>query len=179
VFSVRLAVLADWWTAIAAPRTRVAVKCHFNGQHWSSRRPNNRKFRALYLPPRSCQKAVLAAFALVAVPIAAQAAPAPNSAIRGKLIFLRCAACHAVSSKAPPKVGPHLQGVVGRASGSVAGFTYSPAMRAAALRWDESTLDRWLTRPAGVVPGTSMVFAGLPNPDDRKAVIAYLKKPVP
>jgi cytochrome c len=69
--------------------------------------------------------------------------------------------------------------VVGRPSGSVAGFTYSPAMKKAGLTWTEAQLDKWLTRPAGLVPGTSMVFAGLPNPDDRKAVIAYLKKPVP
>jgi cytochrome c len=107
------------------------------------------------------------------------APPAPVSAARGKLIFLRCAACHAISAAAPTKVGPHLQGIVGRASGAVPRFTYSPAMRAARLRWDDATLDRWLTRPAGLVPGTSMVFAGLANADDRKAVIAYLKKPVP
>lgn len=107
------------------------------------------------------------------------AAPAPNLAAKGKLIFLRCAACHSVSASAPKKVGPHLQGVVGRQSGAVAGFTYSPAMKKVALKWDDATLDKWLTRPAGVVPGTSMVFAGLSNPEDRKAVIAYLKKPVP
>jgi cytochrome c len=122
----------------------------------------------------------LAALGALAVtqPVPA-AAPAPTSAARGKLIFLRCAACHAITAAAPAKVGPHLQGVVGRASGSVARFTYSPAMRAANLRWDDAMLDRWLTRPAGLVPGTSMVFAGLANADDRKAVIAYLKKPVP
>ena len=84
-----------------------------------------------------------------------------------------------MSASAPAKVGPHLQAVVGRASGSVPRFTYSPAMRTANLRWDEATLDRWLTRPAAVVPGTSMVFAGLANANDRRAVIAYLKKPVP
>jgi cytochrome c len=106
------------------------------------------------------------------------AGPAPTSAARGKLVFLRCAACHAISAAAPAKVGPHLQGVGGRASGTVPRFTYSPAMRTARLTWDEATLDRWLTRPAGLIPGTSMVFVGLANADDRKAVIAYLKKPV-
>ena len=57
--------------------------------------------------------------------------------------------------------------------------TLSAAPTPARLRWDEATLDRWLTRPAGLVPGTSMVFAGLASADDRRAVIAYLKKPVP
>ena len=128
---------------------------------------------------RSKFSIVIAVGMLAAAASSGGAAPAPNLAAKGKLIFLRCAACHAVSAKAPKKVGPHLEGVVGRQSGSVAGFTYSPAMKKTSLRWDEATLDKWLTRPAGLVPGTAMVFAGLPNPDDRKAVIAYLKKPVP
>lgn len=117
--------------------------------------------------------------ALSAPQLAPAAAPAPTSAARGKIIFLRCAACHAMSATAPAKVGPHLQGVAGRASGVVPRFTYSPAMRRANLRWDDATLDRWLTRPASVVPGTSMVFAGLSNANDRAAVIAYLKRPAP
>jgi len=109
----------------------------------------------------------------------ALAASPKDQALMGKRIFLRCAACHAVSAAAPRKVGPHLEGIVGRKSGAVEGFNYSPAMRAAALKWDVATLDRWLTRPAAVVPGTAMVFAGLPDAADRQAVIAYLKKPVP
>ncbi len=52
------------------------------------------------------------------------------------------------------------------------------AMQKANLKWDEATLDKWLTKPAAVVPGTSMAFAGLPNAADRANVIAYLKKPV-
>ncbi len=132
------------------------------------------RYLALSLP-------ILGVAALGAL-ITAQPAPAAgpvNPAIRGKMVFLRCAACHAITPGAPIKVGPNLSGVVGRAAGAVPRFNYSPAMRAARLRWDDATLDRWLARPAGVVPGTSMVFAGLANADDRRAVIAYLKKPVP
>jgi cytochrome c len=121
---------------------------------------------------------LIAASAAVLPRAANSAAPAPTSAARGKILFLRCAACHAVSLGAPAKIGPNLNGIVGKASGAVPRFNYSPAMRAARLRWDDATLDRWLTRPASVVPGTSMVFAGLPSADDRKAVIAFLKKPV-
>jgi cytochrome c len=122
---------------------------------------------------------LLAGIAALGATVPSAAAPPKNPAVAGKMIFMRCAACHAVSAAAPRKVGPHLQGIVGRKSGSVEGFSYSPAMKAASLRWDEATLDRWLTRPASVVPGTAMVFAGLPDAADRKAVIAYLKKPVP
>lgn len=123
--------------------------------------------------------AAMALGLLAAAAPALSAPPAPNPAAKGKLIFMRCAACHAVSASAPKKVGPHLEGVVGRTAGSVAGFTYSPAMKKVAIKWNDAALDKWLARPAGMVPGTSMVFAGLPNPADRAAVIAYLKKPVP
>lgn len=109
----------------------------------------------------------------------AHAAPAKDDAALGKRLFLRCTACHAVSSKAPGKVGPHLQGIVGRKAGSVAGFGYSPAMKGANLVWNEATLDKWLQRPQAVVPGTTMAFAGLTKPEERKALIAYLKKPTP
>jgi cytochrome c len=73
---------------------------------------------------------------LIALPlILAAAAPAiaappeQGLAAKGKLIYLRCAACHAMTAKAPKKVGPHLEGVVGRTSGTVPGFTYSAAMK--------------------------------------------------
>lgn len=122
----------------------------------------------------------LVALGMMAASAPALAAPpAPNLAAKGKLIYMRCAACHAMTARAPKKVGPHLEGVVGRTAGTVPGFTYSPAMKKAAIKWNDAALDKWLARPAGMVPGTSMVFAGLPNAADRAAVIAYLKKPVP
>jgi len=119
----------------------------------------------------------LAALGLSALVQAAPAAPDP--AVRGKVVFARCAACHATSSSAPKKQGPHLQGIVGRKSGTVAGFAYSPAMKGANVRFDEATLDRYLTKPSAMVQGTKMVFAGIPDANDRKALIAYLRKTVP
>lgn len=122
-----------------------------------------------------------AALSVAAVPaqVSANPAPAKAYAAKGKLIFMRCAACHNVKPGESNKVGPNLSGVVGRKAGAAKGFNYSAAMKSAKLTWDDATLDKWLTRPASVVPGTSMVFAGLSKPEDRKAVIAYLKKPVP
>ncbi|MBC2669884.1 c-type cytochrome [Novosphingobium piscinae] len=124
--------------------------------------------------------ALIAALAAATLPgpVAAQTKPA-SPAAAGKLVFMRCMACHSVEKNGPNKVGPNLSGVVGRKSGAVAGFRYSPALAAAQLTWNEATLDKWLLRPAGLVPGTSMVFAGLPKPEDRAKLIAYLKKPVP
>lgn len=106
-------------------------------------------------------------------------AQAKGDAAAGKKVFMRCVACHAVQPNAGAKMGPNLAGVAGRKAGTAATFRYSAAMKKANLKWDDATLDKWLAKPSAVVPGTSMAFAGLPNPADRANVIAYLKKPVP
>ena len=121
--------------------------------------------------------AMAGAFSLAGMSSAATAAD--GDAVAGKRVFMRCMACHTVKAGEPNKVGPNLAGVVGRKSGGAKGFRYSAAMSKVSLKWDEATLDKWLTRPASLVPGTSMVFAGLADAKERKAVIAYLKKPVP
>ncbi|MBH0113363.1 cytochrome c family protein [Novosphingobium sp. YJ-S2-02] len=117
-----------------------------------------------------------AAAATFALASGTASAAGQDPAVRGKAIFMRCMACHTVNKGGANKVGPNLSGVVGRKAGSVKGFNYSAAMKKAAPTWDQATLDKWLTRPASVVPGTSMVFAGLPKAEDRAAVIAYIKK---
>jgi len=103
----------------------------------------------------------------------ASAARAAGDADAGKKVFSKCAVCHtAVAGK--NGLGPSLFGVVGRPSASVDGFKYSDAMKAANKTWDEATLNTYLTDPKAAVPGNKMAFAGLPNPDDRANVIAYL-----
>jgi cytochrome c len=99
-----------------------------------------------------------------------------ESPLRGKILFLRCASCHDISRSPSPKIGPNLYGVVGRPAGSLAGYAYSPAMKSQTFVWDEDHLNRWLTNPADLVPGTAMAFGGIPDEADRKAVIAYLRK---
>jgi cytochrome c len=95
----------------------------------------------------------------------------------GKKLFAKCAACHNVNSPTN-KLGPHLQGVVGRAAGSVEGYNYSKALKsagAAGLVWDETNLAEYLANPQGKVPGTKMVFPGLKDPQETQNLIAYLK----
>jgi cytochrome c len=96
---------------------------------------------------------------------------------RGKLLFLRCASCHDVTPGPSPKIGPSLAGVVGRPAGSLAGYAYSPAMKAQSFVWNDVTLDAWLTKPSAVVPGTAMAFGGVASAADRKAIIDYLRAP--
>lgn len=119
------------------------------------------------------------------VPILALSAVAASAhaqdAAAGKRAFLKCVACHSLAKGAPNKIGPNLFGVVGRKAGTAPGFRYSAAMKAkaGAITWDAASLDKWLTRPSTVVPGTSMAFGGVPNPAERAAIIGYLKKPLP
>jgi cytochrome c len=105
----------------------------------------------------------------------APAAP-PADVAKGKVTFAKCAICHTVEP-GKNKLGPTLAGVVGRKAGTVAGFNYSPAMKASGLVWNASNLDAYLTNPRAKVPGNKMIFAGLPNPADRANVIAYLGNP--
>lgn len=133
--------------------------------------------------------AVLLAGAVTAMSAAAQAQPAASAPSatpasgpatdaallqRGKRLFLRCAACHDATVTGLPKTGPHLQGIVGRRAGAVEGYAYSPAMKAQSFQWDAARLEAWLTQPAAVVPATSMVFIGIPDAQERRALIAYL-----
>ncbi|RZL37464.1 MAG: c-type cytochrome [Rubrivivax sp.] len=108
---------------------------------------------------------------------AASAQPAVDAAsiARGKRLFMRCAACHDTGDSGAARIGPHLKGLVGRPMGSVAGYGYSPAMKAQSQVWDEAQLNAWLTRPAAVVPGTTMAFIGMPDAAERKALIDYLR----
>lgn len=73
-------------------------------------------------------------------------------------------------------MGPHLHGVFGRPAGQLPGFDYSPAMRESGIVWTPETLDAWLARPDGFLPGNDMAFAGFRSAEDRRALIAYLRE---
>lgn len=90
----------------------------------------------------------------------------------GEEVYGRCIACHAVEAN---RTGPQHCGLFGRKAGTAPGFDgYSPAMRASGIVWNEETLDRFLEDPLAVVPRTFMTYAGVPDPADRAALIAWL-----
>jgi cytochrome c len=94
--------------------------------------------------------------------------------VSGAAVFKsQCSLCHFIE-KGNNMIGPSLSGVVGRASGSVDGFHYSAPMAAANLTWDEATLNRYITAPRTVVPGTTMGYGGLKDDKRRADLIAYL-----
>lgn len=90
--------------------------------------------------------------------------------------FGQCAACHVVTKGAPNGLGPNLFGIYGTKSGDLAGYSFSPAMQAAGITWDDATLDKFIASPRDVVPGTKMSFVGLGDPAKRAEIIAWLKE---
>lgn len=108
---------------------------------------------------------------LVATPALAAGDPA-----KGKIVFNQCKACHWLTDKPRPKIGPNLNGLFGRQAGTSPKFkTYSPALKAAKFKWDEGKIDDWLENPRTFLKGNRMVFAGVRDPKKRADLIAYLK----
>lgn len=93
---------------------------------------------------------------------------------RGELLSLACIACHTLETGQDHMLGPNLSGVFGAAAAQKPGFEYSSALVGAGLVWTPRALDAWLAAPASFVPGTSMVFAGYAQSEDRRNLIAYL-----
>jgi cytochrome c len=110
-------------------------------------------------------------------------APADDAgdAVRGERAFQRCYACHSVDPDEKAKLqGPNLYRIIDRPAGSIADFDYSDAMReraATGLMWDAATLDRYLSDPEALVPGTRMSVPPLRDAQERADLIAYLARP--
>lgn len=120
---------------------------------------------------------MLAGAALVALTSAQ--AWADGDPAKGEKIFKKCAACHAVGEGAKNKVGPELNGVVGRPIASLEDYKYSKAMIAfgeGGKVWDSEALHGYLEAPRKIVKGTKMAFAGLRKEDDRDDIVAYLSQ---
>jgi cytochrome c len=112
---------------------------------------------------------------LLLLPAAARA-----DAAHGQQVFQRCAACHSVTATATAMPGPNLKTVIGRRAGTLSGFEYSSAMADAGksdnVVWTRDVLDKYLTDPDDVVPGTAMRLNFQLTADDRRDVIDYLEQ---
>jgi len=116
----------------------------------------------------------LPAMAACPAPPAAAAKAAPLNLDQGRRSFLKCRACHTLPADGKNLVGPNLWNTFSRAPLGAEGFKYSPALTKAAISWTAAEMDAFLEKPAKHVPGTRMVFAGIPSPEERANLIAYL-----
>src|SRR5262245_13310876 len=106
----------------------------------------------------------------------AAGALAAGDAAEGEKVANKCKACHQIGDSAATMVAPKLNGVIGRKAGTLSGYNYSNAMKESGITWDEASLNEFLANPKAKVPGTKMMFPGLPKDSDRENVIAYLSQ---
>jgi cytochrome c len=108
----------------------------------------------------------------------AAGALAAGDAAEGEKIFnQKCKACHQIGEGAKNTVGPELNGVIGRKTGSVPGYNYSEANKSSGITWDDAALNEYLINPKAKVPGTKMILpGGVPKETDRENLIAYLSQ---
>ncbi|MEA2873339.1 MAG: cytochrome c [Hyphomicrobiales bacterium] len=116
-------------------------------------------------------------YAVAAIAIAASAAPAlAQDLAAGENSFKKCLPCHRVGPEAKNLVGPVLNGLDRRKSGTVEGYNYTDANKNSGITWDEKTFAEYITDPRAKIPGTKMVFAGIKSENEKAALWAYLKQ---
>lgn len=122
--------------------------------------------------PKMIRTAELVAAIAAGMVLAASNVHAAPSAAHGEELYQSCQDCHSLDTN---DVGPKHRGVFGRKAGSVADYSYSTALKNSGITWNEDTLDKWLTDPQKLVPGSKMFFH-LDGTQDRADVIEYLKE---
>ena len=126
--------------------------------------------------PKFDAKAAAAAAAPAAGAAPGVVAVAAGDAKKGEGVFAKCMACHTVAKGGANGIGPNLAGVFGEAAAQGrGGYAFSDGLKAKGGKWDDASLDAWLTSPAKYAAGTKMTFAGLTDAQQRADVIAYLK----
>jgi cytochrome c len=103
-------------------------------------------------------------------------AHAAGDPAEGEKVFAKCKICHQIGEGAKNAVGPELNGVIGRHSGTAPGYNYSDANKNSGITWDEKNFREYIKNPKAKIPGTKMIFAGLPKDTDIDNLLAYLEQ---
>jgi cytochrome c len=127
-------------------------------------------------PMMTTMKAVLASASILAAALLLGTSAHAQDVSAGERSFNKCRACHQLGETAKNTIGPVLNGLFGRSSGSVEGYSYSPANKAAGLTWDDAVFADYVKDPKAKMPGTKMIFAGIKNEQEIKDLAAYLKQ---
>ena len=121
------------------------------------------------------KKTTFSALVIVTAMAAASGAQAQDAAA-GKTSFNKCLACHAIGEGAKNKVGPELNGLDGRKSGTAEGYSYSDANKNSGITWNEAVFKEYIKDPKAKIPGTKMAFAGIKNEKEINDLWAYVSQ---
>jgi cytochrome c len=121
------------------------------------------------------KKLTLSALVIIASSAAVPAALAQDAAA-GKTSFNKCLACHAVGEDAKNKVGPELNGLAGRKSGTAPDYNYTDANKNSGITWNEAEFRDYIKDPKAKIPGTKMAFAGIKDPKEASDLWAYISQ---
>ena len=111
-----------------------------------------------------------------ALTVATAGAAAAQDAAKGEHSFFKCAPCHSIGPDATNKIGPELNGIDGRHSGTVANFSYSDANKNSGIVWNEQSFKEYIADPKAKVPGTKMFFAGIKNEKEVNDLWAFISQ---
>ena len=117
----------------------------------------------------------LSAVAIASAMFAASAAQAQDVAA-GENSFHKCMPCHSIGEGAKNKVGPELNGLDGRHSGTAPAFSYSDANKNSGIVWNKANFEKYIADPRAMIPGTKMIFPGIKNPKDVENLWAYVSQ---
>ncbi len=118
---------------------------------------------------------LLTSATLIVAALAAGAAQGQDIAA-GERSWNKCRACHQIGETAKNLVGPQLNGLFGRHSGAVEGYSYSPANKNSGITWDEAVFAEYIKDPKAKIPGTKMIFPGIKNDKEILDLTAFLKQ---
>jgi cytochrome c len=118
---------------------------------------------------------VFSALAVVTSLIATASALAQDAAA-GKTSFNKCLACHSIGEGAKNKVGPQLNGLDGRKSGTAEGYSYSDANKNSGITWNKQVFLEYIKDPMAKIPGTKMAFAGIKNEKEADELWTYVSR---